>query len=158
MEIDAALLNDRTPVSIDYAAGDTITITGDESLEAAGFARIKALNGQNKPFHLVLNNATQEIPRKAPGDSKFFTWAPNIENITNVTLLSISGPGVQEIDKFALRECTVLKSISFPVAGIIGPYAFEACPFLENVHLPSVSTIEYEGSCARFLPAPPDSV
>ncbi|MDR3265567.1 MAG: leucine-rich repeat domain-containing protein, partial [Synergistaceae bacterium] len=113
------------------------------------FARIKGLNEQKKPFHLVLNDATIQIPPEALGNGglRFTVWEINIRDITNATSVSISGPGVREVGRFAFRGCMVLKKVSFPVAKRIASYAFESCPFLESVYLPSVRTVEEAALC-----------
>jgi hypothetical protein len=106
------------------------------------------MNEQDKPFHIVLNDATTQIPPEALGDHRF---GMGRHRVFNSNILSLSGSAVQNIGNFALKGCTALKSVSFPVATTIEFAAFAECPFLESVYLPSVITIGADALKANCL-------
>ena len=123
-----------TPLHIDYEAGDTITITGDEELldDFRGGRIMLTFEECKKPYHLVLENGQKKMPHNFA------------ENNAMGNLLSFSAPDLLELGEFSLAYCPELKSVNLPSLKIICRGAFYSCKSLTEIDIPNVKEIDDE--------------
>lgn len=123
-----------TPLHIDYEAGDTITITGDEELldDFRGGRIMLTFEECKKPYHLVFENGQKKMPHNFA------------ENNAMGNLLSFSAPDLLELGEFSLAYCPELKSVNLPSLKIICRGAFYSCKSLTEIDIPNVKEIDDE--------------
>ncbi|WNY25679.1 leucine-rich repeat domain-containing protein [Methanolapillus millepedarum] len=143
VSVDTSDLNSGTVPT--YNAGDTLILTGADSLEGPGWI---TLEGLTNPYHLVLNDATVTISTfrnnsnilSITGNETDFIDDNCFSNCSNLT--SINLPNATTLGTWSFSKCSNLTSIDFPNITTIGNWSFSFCPNLISINFPNAITVE----------------
>lgn len=116
---------------VEYNAGDTLVITGNEPLNDTGWiSLIKGSKKLHSPFHLVLANGQKDFNGLRFGDPRH-----------ELKVLSITAPDIEVVPEETFCRCRYLERVKLRSAKLIRTQAFAECPRLRKVSLPSTEKV-----------------